>query len=671
MVKKAKAVTKNPETSDNSLLTTHKIDRLKIIYAAALALILAFAVILRLLVLRWGPYLNEFDPSFFYRIAEYVAKNGYGAYFTWHDTLSWYPQGRDIAHSSYLGNSFTAVFIYQLLNAIQLKLPLFNVVMFFPVFMAIIVCITAYYFGKDLGGWAVGLFTAIFMAVSPSYLERTVAGFFDTECIGFFGIVATPLLFLRSVEANKSLRTRILYAAAGGLVMGYAFASWGAARYISSLLLLYVVVTLVLGKIEWRHIISYSITMGVGFMIALAIPRLGVSYLMNIENLAAVGVIGLLLAYEVIKRRLPESQARTVTLGLVALAVVGFIVLPYVGVGNPIVGKFLKVLNPFEDAGALYQSVGENKVSNWAAFFQDFGITIILAALGAYFILNEGGDRRVYLLLFFLTTLYFAGTIVRLTLILSFPVSILAAYSMVKILEGFRGVFTKREATKGRSTRRQEAGMSKRLSIIFILLLFGSLVPHFLNAESVAEDPGPLASSSVPVLLNGEYSNDWIRALSWLNANTTQKSVILSWWDYGYWIETVANRTTIVDGSTQNSTQIRYVANMMMRPENVSLPLMKRFNVDYVVVFITFNPNNPNEEWPFGDNAKWPQMANIVGLNLADYYTYNSQASQYQYTSKFLNTTIAGLMYGFADKKHFVSVYDSPLKWVRIYKVVQ
>ena len=108
---------------------------------------------------------------------------------------------------------------------------------------------------------------------------------------------------------------------------------------------------------------------------------------------------------------------------------------------------------------------------------------------------------------------------------------------------------------------------------------------------------------------------------------------------------------------------------MMMNPENVSLPLMKRFNVDYVVVFITYNPNTPSEEWPFGDNAKWPQMANIAGLNVNDYYTYNSTSSKYQYSYKFVNTTIAGLMYGLADKTHFVSVYDSPLGWVRIYKV--
>ncbi len=508
------------------------------------------------------------------------------------------------------------------------------------------------------------------MAISPSYIGRTVAGFFDTENIGIFGIVATPFFFLRSIQTNNSLPKRVVYAVAGGLTMGYAFASWGAARYISSLLLLYMVVMLVIGKIEQRHIISYSITTVVGFLIALVVPRLGVSYILNIENLAALGAIGLLVVYEVIKTRMPESQARMATLGLVVLAIAAFIILPYVGIGNPIVGKFLKVLNPFEDAGALYSSVGENKVSSWSVFFADFGITIVLAALGAYFILKEGGDSRYYMLLFFLTAVYFTGTVVRLTLILAFPASLLAGYAIVKLLEPFRAVFTRQDDTKGRRRKAQAVAVSKWLSIIFIVLLFGSLVPHALNATSSAASPGPLVQSGVPVLFDGKYADDWIKTLSWINENTTPGSIICSWWDYGYWIETMANRTTLADGSTMNRTQIVNIANMMMRPENVSLPLMKKFHVDYVVVFITFNPNKPTEEWPFGDNAKWPQMANIAGLNVTDYYSYNSNAGQYQYTTKFENTTIAGLMYSLAPfKDHFTKVYTSPLGWVLVYKV--
>jgi hypothetical protein len=100
---------------------------------------------------------------------------------------------------------------------------------------------------------------------------------------------------------------------------------------------------------------------------------------------------------------------------------------------------------------------------------------------------------------------------------------------------------------------------------------------------------------------------------------------------------------------------------------------MQKFHVDYVVVFITFNPNNHQEEWPFGDNAKWPQMANIAGLNVADYYSYNQQAGQYQYTTKFVNTTIAGLMYSNKSTNftnHFENVYTSQLGWVLVYRVI-
>ena len=669
MAEKGKAPEPKPvEEKSGGFLANIRLTRAAAIEIAALVTILAVAIILRVMPLRWGDYLNEYDPFFWYRISEYIAKNGYASYFTWHDTLSWYPQGRNIALSSYPGNPFSAVFLYQLLNAVQLQVSLFSVAMYFPVFMATVVCIIAYFFGKDFGGSPTGIFTALFMAISPTYLSRTVAGFFDTENIGVFGIIAMPFFFLRSIRKENTLLKSVIYAVAGGLTMGYAFASWGAARYISSLLLLYIGVMLVLGKVERRHIISYSITMIVGFLIAIPIPRLGLSYVMNIENLAALGAIGLLVLYEAIKTRMPESQARLATVGLVAVGIAAIIVLPYFGIGNPIVGKWAKVINPFADANALYTSVGENKVSSWEIFFSDFGVTIFLSVLGAYLILKEGGDDRNYLLIFYLTSVYFTGTVVRLSLILAFPASLLAAYALVKLIESFRPAILKTEDTRSKRRKAQAFVVSKGLSIVFIILLVGSLVPHAINASSSATSPGPLAYSGVPVQIGGSYPTDWIDALAWIKANTTKGSIICSWWDYGYWIETMANRTTLADGSTMNRTQIIKIADMMMLPKNESLPLMQKYGVDYVVVFVTFNPNT-KEEWPFGDNAKWPQMALIAGMNVTSYYSYNSSAKQYQYTQKFANTTIYGLMSGRADQAHYKLVYPSKLGWVLVYKV--
>lgn len=101
----------------------------------------------------------------------------------------------------------------------------------------------------------------------------------------------------------------------------------------------------------------------------------------------------------------------------------------------------------------------------------------------------------------------------------------------------------------------RQSGIGKGLSFIFIVMIFGYLVPQFLNSELTAESPRPLASSGMPVRLNGSFPTELIKALAWMKANTTQKAVVLSWWDYGYWIETMANRTTIIDCYTQNCLQ--------------------------------------------------------------------------------------------------------------------
>jgi dolichyl-diphosphooligosaccharide--protein glycosyltransferase len=670
MAEKGKApATEKSEQKDGGFLSNIRLTRANALEVAALGIILAVAIILRVMPMRWGEYLNEYDPYFWYRITEYIVQNGYASYFTWHDTLSWFPQGRDIALSSYPGNPFSAAFIYNILHTLGIQVTVLQVCLYFPVFMATMVCIVAYFFGKDFGGRATGIFTALFMAINPSYLSRTVAGFFDTENIGIFGMIATPFFFLRSIKKENSLPKSIIYAVASGLAMGYAFASWGAARYISSLLLLYIGVMLVMGKIERRHIISYAVTMIVGFLLCIPIPRLGISYVMNIENLAALGAIAVLVLYEAIKTKLTESQARLTTVGLIALGVIAIIVLPYFGIGNPVVGKFAKVLNPFAEASTLYTSVGENQVSSWDIFFSDFGITIFLAVLGAYIILKEGGENKYYGLLFFLTSVYFTGTVVRLSLILAFPASLLAAYALVTVVGSFRAVIVKGEETQSKRRKAEAFAASKGLSIIFIVLLLGSLVPYTMNAAQTATTPGPIVYSGVPVFINGTYVNDWLETLAWLKSNTTEDSIVCSWWDYGYWIETMANRTTLADGSTMNRTQIVNIAHMFIKPQNESLPLMQKYGVDYVIVYVTFNPNT-GSEWAYGDNAKWSQMARIAGYNITDFYTYDSSSQSYSYTDKFVQSTIAQLMYGLADETHFELVHESSTGWVLVYKVI-
>jgi dolichyl-diphosphooligosaccharide--protein glycosyltransferase len=51
--------------------------------------------------------------------------------------------------------------------------------------------------------------------------------------------------------------------------------------------------------------------------------------------------------------------------------------------------------------------------------------------------------------------------------------------------------------------------------------------------------------------------DDYREAYWWLQDNTPEDSRIMAWWDYGYQITAIANRTTIADGNTWNQNHYR------------------------------------------------------------------------------------------------------------------
>lgn len=44
------------------------------------------------------------------------------------------------------------------------------------------------------------------------------------------------------------------------------------------------------------------------------------------------------------------------------------------------------------------------------------------------------------------------------------------------------------------------------------------------------------------------FTGEWNEAMQWVQLNTPLDSVFTHWWDYGYWVQTMGNRTTTLDG---------------------------------------------------------------------------------------------------------------------------
>jgi dolichyl-diphosphooligosaccharide--protein glycosyltransferase len=447
--------------------------------------------------------------------------------------------------------------------------------------------------------------------------------------------------------------------------MGYLYASWGAARYITGLLAFYMLIMLYTERFSFRHMVSYSLTIGVGYLMVIFVPRLGTYSLMTIDHLVAFGLIPIMLLYMFVRGKIDVRTVANVAGGLIILGILLVFLLPAIGIEIPITYKFLKVLNPFTSTdNALYLSVAENKVIAWASLFQDFGTITILAIVGTYFSIKSQSDKNIYASLFFLTSLYFAGVMARLSQVLAAPACLMGAYGLVEIARPFISASVQEEESRGKRRRRTVFGVNKTLGAAFIVMVTLSLTPNIWGGVTSADSPSSLASSAIPYMFDGEYPKDWPLALEWMKNNIADDEVICSWWDYGYWIGAMAEKTTMADGATQSEHQIKNIANIMIRPQNESIQILRRYGADYIVVFFTFNPNNPNQEWPLGDNSKWPQMVLIGDFNITDYYSTSGAE-----TALFYETTIARLMYYMVDPNYFTNVYTSPNGFVLIYKV--
>jgi len=649
----------------DAILSKLRINRLQAIEIAVITIVAVVAALIRILPLQYGAYLTAFDPLFQFRATEYVVENGYAAWWTWHDDLSWYPMGRDIASTAYPGIPFTAAFLYGIAKIFISNLTVLDVALYYPVFMAILTIIAIYFLGKEVAGSPAGIFAALFMAISPAYIRRSTLGFFDTENIGIFAIVLTSLFFLRANDEKHNIEKRVVYAVLSGLSLGLIYASWGAAKYMTGLLILYMLLIVASEKYGTKHLISYSLTIGLGFLIVSLTPRLGPNSLMGMDSLVAFGLVAALLGYEFVKDKVDVSVISVGAAGLVVIAVLMVYILPAVGVTLPIGNKFLQVLNPFTSGSSyLYDSVAENHVTAWTSLFNDYGIVLALGVFGSYYSIKELDEKNLYMLVFFTTGLYFAGVMSRLTQILAAPACLMGAYGIVMVVQPFLTPQAS-QSTSRKSRRKSEVtGVNKRLVLFFMAFMILALMPNVTSAIRAADSPTQLASSSISVKVDGEYPQDWPQALDWMKENVGDDEVICSWWDYGYWIEAMAGKTTMADGATQTTRQISTIGKIMMSEPEESLAMLERYGADYILVFFTHAPGNPQNTWPFGDNVKWQWMVQIGELDLNDYVNYTAGV----YKDGFINSTLVQLMYQF-PAEGFKPAFQSENGYVLIYEL--
>uniref|UniRef100_A0A665WT56 Dolichyl-diphosphooligosaccharide--protein glycosyltransferase subunit STT3B n=1 Tax=Echeneis naucrates TaxID=173247 RepID=A0A665WT56_ECHNA len=530
-------------------------------------------------VIRFESIIHEFDPWFNYRSTHHLTTNGFYEFLNWFDERAWYPLGRIVGGTVYPGLMVTAGLIHYVLNLLHITVHIRDVCVFLaPVFSGL-TSISTFLLTRELWDQGAGLLAACFIAIVPGYISRSVAGSFDNEGIAIFALQFTYYLWVKSVKTGSVFWTI-------GCCMSYFYmvSAWGGYVFIINLIPLHVFVLLLMQRFSRRVYIAYSTFYIIGLVLSMQIPFVGFQPIRTSEHMAAAGVFVLLQVYsflQYLKDRLTKQEFQTLFFLGVSLAAgvvfLSVIYLTYTGYIAPWSGRFYSLW----DTGyakihiPIIASVSEHQPTTWVSFFFDLHILVCTFPAGVWFCVKNINDERVF------GKVYFAGVMVRLMLTLTPVVCMLSAVAFSSVFEHYLGDDMKRQSPPA------EDSLGPNVKSIVTMLMLMLLMMFAVHCTWVTSN----AYSSPSVVL-ASYNHDGSRnilddfreAYYWLRQNTDEHARVMSWWDYGYQIAGMANRTTLVDNNTWNNSHIALVGKAMSSNETAAYEIMRSLDVDYVLI---------------------------------------------------------------------------------------
>ena len=208
--------------------------------------------------------------------------------------------------------------------------------------------------------------------------------------------------------------------------------------------------------------------------------------------------------------------------------------------------------------------------------------------------------------LIFLVALFFFGAIsargaIRLFILLAIPTPILVSFGAVKLFE---------YAKKSHEEFRKWILWTAAGLFIFLLIFSLSKSVPFIGAgviPSFEQRTYSEAKYTVPSV----YTVQWQQAMAWVREETPKDAVFAHWWDYGYWLQSIGERATVLDGGNAivywDHLMGRHV--LTGRNETEALEFLKTHDANYLLIDST-------------DIGKYPAYSSIGGDENYDRYSW-------------------------------------------------
>merc|ERR1719414_1132527 len=391
--------------------------------------------------------IHEFDPYFNYRTTRFLADEGFYDFHNWFDDRAWYPLGRIIGGTIYPGLMITSATIYHFLQASNLTIDVRNVCVFLAPLFSSFTTIVTYLLTSELHSTGAGLVAASMIAIVPGYISRSVAGSYDNEGIAIFCMLLTYYLWIKSVKTGQ-----IYWAALCSLAYFYMVSSWGGYVFLINLIPLHVFTLMVCGRYNHRVYVAYTTVYALGTILSMQISFVRFQPVQTSEHMMSLGVFGLCQIHSFIdylRANMTKENFATLTKTIaIAVATIvsgGVAVMTLSGKVAPWTGRFYSLLDPSyaKNNIPIIASVSEHQPTAWSSFYFDLQILTFLFPAGLYYCFKSLSDHNIFIILYGVTSVYFAGVMVRLMLVLAPVMCILSGITVsaslstyMKYLEG-------------------------------------------------------------------------------------------------------------------------------------------------------------------------------------------------------------------------------------------
>ena len=535
-------------------------------------------------------YLAGIDPYYYWQLTRQYQETGYlydtvledGSFV---DSYQLAPVGRSTAreemHPKY------STWMYNFLSFFNLSLTPYWVFYMMPALVGMLTIIPAFFLGRLFGGNFGGGIAAFVMAVHPSFVGRSVGGFSSTDSYNLlFPLVIVWLIVEAFYAKNQALRGFL--ASLGGFFIGLFSITWSA--WTAIMMLIFIILMGYFGFTVVSHLINKTVhtknsllksTEIVGaYLVSSAvfisifrsfsdflgfIPRaLGRS---SLQSSIGSGLWPNVLTTVAELNRPSVEQIINNTGGplLFALAFVGLLMtlLP------------LKNWKPSDHAlfwggvASVTLAMGDVSTNLASSLGVDYSITftlLLMAPFVAGFVMRLFDDRdfniamAMAISVWFVVMSYTSTQGMRFLLLLVPAFAIALGISLGRIME-----FLLAKAKDSGLGEPKVATVST-----YILVLVGAV---FLLAP-LSQAGNDAAFGRVPSMNDG-----WYDVLVEIKEETSEDAIITSWWDFGHWFKSVADRSVTFDGGTQNTPMAYWTGRAFSaRSEDDAIAIFRMLN---------------------------------------------------------------------------------------------